>query len=120
MCVCDSGGICLVEAPTALNGCMNKSRQLFGITSASKPIWLEDIRCTGQEQSLTDCMHGNWGRTDCGHKEDAGCVCEPAAALEEEEDDDVGSMANTSTLTVSVGDGSYRPSGPASNDSGQL
>ena len=39
------------------------------------PIWLDDVKCQGDELSLTQCLHSFWGEHDCTHTEDAGCVC---------------------------------------------
>ncbi|CAK6983345.1 deleted in malignant brain tumors 1 protein isoform X1, partial [Scomber scombrus] len=38
-------------------------------------IWLDDVRCSGREMSLTKCQHRGFGIEDCGHGEDASVVC---------------------------------------------
>jgi len=39
-------------------------------------IWLDDVKCSGQELRLTECGHRGLGSHNCGHQEDAGVVCE--------------------------------------------
>ncbi|XP_069462673.1 scavenger receptor cysteine-rich type 1 protein M130-like isoform X3 [Ambystoma mexicanum] len=39
------------------------------------PIWLDNVNCTGQESSITDCASASWGVHNCRHGEDAGVVC---------------------------------------------
>ena len=38
-------------------------------------IWLEDVQCEGNEQSIFDCNHSGWGNTNCTHQDDVGIVC---------------------------------------------
>uniref|UniRef100_A0A667I9Y8 SRCR domain-containing protein n=1 Tax=Lynx canadensis TaxID=61383 RepID=A0A667I9Y8_LYNCA len=39
------------------------------------PIFLDDVRCTGDETSLGQCIHRGLSVHNCGHHEDAGAVC---------------------------------------------
>ncbi|XP_035511505.1 deleted in malignant brain tumors 1 protein-like [Morone saxatilis] len=39
------------------------------------PIWLEDVDCSGNERSLTQCQHREFGTHNCRHSQDAGVVC---------------------------------------------
>lgn len=50
-------------------------RARFGRGSAAAPIWMDELRCTGQERALDLCFFRGWGRHDCNHQEDAGVVC---------------------------------------------
>ena len=43
-------------------------------------IWMDDVRCAGDEERLADCGFRGWGSHNCRHSEDAGASCGAAAA----------------------------------------
>ncbi|XP_072166900.1 scavenger receptor cysteine-rich domain-containing group B protein-like [Diadema setosum] len=47
----------------------------FGEGSATQPIHMVNVLCTGNEGELADCQHDDWGNEFCSHYEDAGVRC---------------------------------------------
>jgi hypothetical protein len=44
-------------------------------------IWLDDVACSGNELSLSSCLHNGWGNKNCGHSQDAGVECTSTGIL---------------------------------------
>lgn len=40
------------------------------------PIHVDNVKCSGEERSLTDCIKQAPGTHNCRHSEDAGVICD--------------------------------------------
>ncbi|KAG7281941.1 hypothetical protein CRUP_002999 [Coryphaenoides rupestris] len=61
-------------------GCGNATATAyFGLGTG--PIWLDEVRCVGNESSITDCTHQEFGSHDCNHSEDAGIICDGGSTM---------------------------------------
>ncbi len=48
---------------------------LDAVQPGTGQIWLDDIRCRGDERALDDCQHRDWGVHNCAHNKDVGIHC---------------------------------------------
>jgi len=47
--------------------------KLYG--GGAGPIWLDNVRCSGNERSLAECPHSGWGTHSCHHSDDVSIMC---------------------------------------------
>ena len=48
----------------------------FGEGDSSSNIWLDNVKCRGDEQTIAACRHRGWNIHNCFHFEDAGVICD--------------------------------------------
>ena len=48
---------------------------MFGAGDNSLHILLDDVECSGNEDSIADCARSDWLENDCTHDEDVGVTC---------------------------------------------
>ncbi|XP_042072714.1 deleted in malignant brain tumors 1 protein, partial [Haplochromis burtoni] len=41
----------------------------------TEKIWLDNVNCSGNESSLNECQHSEFGRHKCGYDRSAGVIC---------------------------------------------
>ncbi len=56
-------------------GYFGRGRVLDEVQPGTGQIWLDDIRCRGDEIALDDCQHRGWGVHNCAHNKDVGIHC---------------------------------------------
>ena len=68
-------GYKLISPSLAAGGGEILSRGSYPFGADSAPIWLDNVVCTGTEQSLFDCPANDVGVSNCDHDEDIGVQC---------------------------------------------
>jgi len=41
----------------------------------TETMWLDDMACSGSDNSIESCGHSGWGNHNCDHNEDVGVTC---------------------------------------------
>ncbi|XP_026959397.1 neurotrypsin isoform X2 [Sagmatias obliquidens] len=53
-----------------------RARTMAYFGEGKGPIHVDNVKCTGNERSLADCIKQDIGRHNCRHGEDAGVICD--------------------------------------------
>ncbi|XP_053317413.1 neurotrypsin [Spea bombifrons] len=53
-----------------------KARAMAYFGEGKGPIHVDNVKCTGNERSLADCIKQDIGQHNCRHSEDAGVICD--------------------------------------------
>lgn len=53
-----------------------KARNMAYFGEGKGPIHVDNVKCTGNERSLADCIKEDIGKHNCRHSEDAGVICD--------------------------------------------
>ncbi|KAF6306975.1 serine protease 12 [Rhinolophus ferrumequinum] len=53
-----------------------RARTMAYFGEGKGPIHVDNVKCTGNERSLADCIKDDIGRHNCRHSEDAGVICD--------------------------------------------
>ena len=51
-----------------------RRKAAFGMGTG--PIWFDNMKCNGSEETLFECEHRGIGTHNCNHKEDVGVICQ--------------------------------------------
>ncbi|XP_047656907.1 deleted in malignant brain tumors 1 protein-like isoform X4 [Tachysurus fulvidraco] len=76
--VCDDGwGLNDAEVVCRQLGCGKAvtAHHVAHFGQGSGEIWLNNVQCSGNENTITQCTHSGFGINNCNHNEDAGVTC---------------------------------------------
>jgi len=51
------------------------NKSFYGNVNVPEKTWLDNVKCTGNEETIYECAHKGWGEEDCNHNEDVGVYC---------------------------------------------
>ncbi|XP_039224110.1 neurotrypsin-like isoform X1 [Crotalus tigris] len=55
---------------------LSRARTMAYFGEGKGPIHVDNVKCTGNERSLADCIKQDIGKHNCRHSEDAGVICD--------------------------------------------
>uniref|UniRef100_K1QE02 Deleted in malignant brain tumors 1 protein n=1 Tax=Magallana gigas TaxID=29159 RepID=K1QE02_MAGGI len=73
----DAAVVCSMLGYSSMNA---KSKQQAFFGQGTGRIWIDELKCTDYDTSIFNCSQNILGSHDCGHREDAGVVCNMFAA----------------------------------------
>lgn len=53
-----------------------RARTMAYFGEGKGPIHMDNVKCTGSEKTLAECVKQDIGRHNCRHSEDAGVICD--------------------------------------------
>lgn len=78
------------------------------------PIHVDNVKCTGNERSLADCIKQDIGKHNCRHSEDAGVICD-YLSKKSSGNSNKGKMGNVPVNAGKRRKGGFRKTGVAGN-----
>ena len=70
--MCVSVCLCVCVVPSGVA----KARVMAYFGEGTGPIHVDNVKCSGEELSLADCLKQTPGTHNCRHSEDAGVICD--------------------------------------------
>lgn len=63
-------------SPSVHDSGVAKARVMAYFGEGTGPIHVDNVKCSGEERSLADCIKQAPGTHNCRHSEDAGVICD--------------------------------------------
>ena len=68
--------LCVFCFPAIYHSGVAKARVMAYFGEGTGPIHVDNVKCSGEERSLADCIKQPPGTHNCRHSEDAGVICD--------------------------------------------
>lgn len=70
--------MCVLLTPPVQPSGVARARVMAYFGEGTGPIHVDNVKCSGEERSLADCIKQAPGTHNCRHSEDAGVICDYA------------------------------------------